>query len=217
VDWKEEERLILGTLTSLLGTGLWFEPGQDPSPWAPLQVPPRLQGLTDCCVDTREQGRPGVPASLCHHLDSLGWGICFHHLDGPPGFWSQALNLLGCQASRSVTFRLRSALTFQSEPPALGFCIMWRCPPVPAAAVLVGGCPAVQMPAFPLSCCERHGPSSVGRGTVGEPSSSPLSKLSAPTGPNRGSRPRLSKVLRNLHPWGHCHMVSAVASEMGYQ
>ena len=52
---------------------------------------------------------PGVACRL-HYVTprgSPGWRIySFHHLYSPPGFWSRALNLLPCQASWSVTFRL---------------------------------------------------------------------------------------------------------------
>lgn len=85
-------------------------------------------------------------------LGSLGWRIySFHHLYSPPGLWSRVLNLLPCQASWSVTFRL--PLSSDISIRALGSGALHNGGAARTSCChFRGRSHAVQKPAFPSSC-----------------------------------------------------------------
>lgn len=148
---------------------------------------------------------PGVACRL-HYVtprDSPGWRIySFHHLYSPPGFWSRALNLLPCQASWSVTFRL--PLSSDISIRALG-----------SGAVHNGGggpCPRQLLPfRWQAPCRAEAGPSFIlPGGRYGPPpicrqglSSIPLNGgLSAPVGVGAGRRGQAWARLSTSLPLG---------------
>lgn len=60
------------------------------------------------------------PHCVTQSAAARGWLFLFHRFCSPPGFWSRALNLLPCQASWSLTFRLQLCSDVSIKPSAMG-------------------------------------------------------------------------------------------------